>query len=798
MGDWQEKQPNNTGAETKPGIEAEAQAIIAALRHRQGTTAKLAELEAGIRAQLRFEERKKLAILREPLLEERRRLEQERQERRRRLERQKGLEWSVHLEERRRLDERQQAEVAERRRLLQRLLAERRPDFADEDLSGPAATAVLAELHDRLPEGGIAELALKEAGDKPDKNQELAKAAAALQEIVATAALRYKSAGAPDYTSDNNSDNNSEDIYNIEETGKQADNSNDNSGADLAENMADEPPAYDSQLAQNIAAALGIEIVEDEPEDLPGPAAMVDTAGPEENSTENNDENNSENENVNGNIEVTDDTAEKADSDNEAVYAFQGEFGIYQEEEEPPAEVKENVSENITEELTEELTEEMTEEELNIGEALELDAAGRLTSDAIEAELQGADGAAGLRARIFGQSEEAEDGRKLSLPPNALLPLLFLAVIFVVGFCTYGLHFKIFAREVAQVNWGEQPLWAGAEELIDRWEAKGAENLAWQEQLVALDGLAARVFDKRFVRDTDYSYSIIRDNHGWLQFITFDAKPREIVRSIGDYLELEVPILYVQPPTKFIEGYTEFPPTLHDKTAANVAQNLALLAEAGVPWLDLRAAAAADGLDREHMFYRTDHHWRVETAFWAVGRTVAETERLWGWQLDSEGYYTDLANWRQTEYRQNFLGSQGRRVGRFYGGLDDFTLLVPDFDTRFRLEKKLHTGQLEVSQGNFEEVILDKSLLEAESVYTNRYGAYWGADYPTVLADNLLIGEEGLSVMIIKDSYSLPYGAFLATMVDKLYMVDLRYFAIDGLAQYIREVQPDLILIMYS
>lgn len=795
MGDWQEKQPNNTGAETKPGIEAEAQAIIAALRHRQGTTAKLAELEAGIRAQLRFEERKKLAILREPLLEERRRLEQERQERRRRLERQKGLEWSVHLEERRRLEERQQAEVAERRRLLQRLLAERRPDFADEDLSGPAATAVLAELHDRLPEGGIAELALKEAGDKPDKNQELAKAATALQAIVAAAALRSQSTGAPDYNSDNYSYNNSEDIYIIEETGNLAEDTD----AALAEDVA-VAPAYDSQLAQNIAAALGIEIVEDEPEDLPGPVAMVDTAGPEENSAANDNENDIEN-NSENNVEETAAIKETETAD-EAVYAFQGEFGIYQEEEEPPAEVKENVPEDIPEdipeEIPEELTEEMTEEELNIGEALERDAAGRLTSDAIEAELQGADGAAGLRARIFGQSEEAEDGRKLSLPPNALLPLLFLAVIFVVGFCTYGLHFKIFAREVAQVNWGEQPIWAGAEDLIGRWEAKGAENLAWQEQLVALDGLVARVFDKRFVRDTDYSYSIIRDNHGWLQFITFDAKPREIVRSIGDYLELEVPILYVQPPTKFIEGYTEFPPTLHDKTAANVAQNLALLAEAGVPWLDLRAAAAADGLDREHMFYRTDHHWRVETAFWAVGRTVAEAERLWGWQLDPEGYYTDLANWRQTEYRQNFLGSQGRRVGRFYGGLDDFTLLVPDFDTRFRLEKKLHTGQLEVSQGSFEEVILDKSLLEAESVYTNRYGAYWGADYPTVLADNLLIGEEGLSVMIIKDSYSLPYGAFLATMVDKLYMVDLRYFAIDGLAQYIREVQPDLILIMYS
>ena len=53
-------------------------------------------------------------------------------------------------------------------------------------------------------------------------------------------------------------------------------------------------------------------------------------------------------------------------------------------------------------------------------------------------------------------------------------------------------------------------------------------------------------------------------------------------------------------------------------------------------------------------------------------------------------------------------------------------------------------------------------------------------------------------MLIVKDSYSLPYGAFLATMVDKLYMVDLRYYDLANLAGYIEEIQPDVILIMYS
>jgi hypothetical protein len=290
---------------------------------------------------------------------------------------------------------------------------------------------------------------------------------------------------------------------------------------------------------------------------------------------------------------------------------------------------------------------------------------------------------------------------------------------------------------------------------------------------------------------------VVKDNHDWLQFITFNAEPKEIVKNIADYQALGVPILYVQPPTKYIEGYTEFPATLHDQTAVNVEQTASLLAEAGVPYLNLREQAEQDGLDKDSMFYVTDHHWRVETAFWAWGQTVAKLNEEFGWTLDADGYYTDLSNWQTTTWKQNFLGSQGRRVGRFYGGLDDFTLLTPSFETNFAVTINQRDGEVVEKSGSFDEVLLDWDMLNSKDVYTNRYGAYWGADYPSVLADNLQ-NDDGPTVLIIKDSYSLPYGAFFATMVDKLYMVDLRYFDIADLADYIGEISPDLILIMYS
>lgn len=383
-------------------------------------------------------------------------------------------------------------------------------------------------------------------------------------------------------------------------------------------------------------------------------------------------------------------------------------------------------------------------------------------------------------------------------PRRIFLPLVFLGLLAVLFVGTFVQHARTYVAEIGWVQNNCQTDFVGKiTTLVDRWEADAAENLLFKEELVEIDGLAARAFDKHFVRDTDYSYSVVRDNHDWLQFITFNANPKQILQDIDQYTALGVPVVYVQPPTKYIEGYTEFPATLHDQTNSNVQMIAGLLEDADVPRLDLRELAEDEQLDKEQMFYRTDHHWRVETAFWAYAGTVQWLNELLGWSIDAEGFYTDLSNWQTTDFGKNFLGSQGRRVGRFFGGVDDFVLIQPDFDTNFAVTITEQSGKTVEKQGSFGDVLLDWDMLNDSDVYTNRYGAYWGADYPLVVADNLN-NSDGKRVLIIKDSYSLPYGAFMATALDELYMIDLRYYDIANLADYITEIQPDLVLIMYS
>ncbi len=359
----------------------------------------------------------------------------------------------------------------------------------------------------------------------------------------------------------------------------------------------------------------------------------------------------------------------------------------------------------------------------------------------------------------------------------------FLLAVFL-GTCALGL--RALAADLLGVRN------AGVETAIADFEADFNENLLGKEYLVDLHGGLARLIDMKFIRDADYSSSVVKDNHGNLQFMTYDVDFTGIENDLAVYTAGDSPVIFVQPPTKFIEGYTEFPPTLEDKTTVNVDTLMELLAENNITALDLRQPAAEE-LNPAGMFFGTDHHWTIQTAFWAVDKSVDFIRETTGLDLDPDNYYTDLSNWTQERHEKSFLGSQGRRVGELYGGLDDFTLITPDFATDYYVSGLRDD---EDKEGSFSEAVLEDSLLNFdESVWVNHYAGYWGQDDAKVVVDNRL-NNDGANVLLIKDSYGLPYGAFLSTMVDKLTMIDLRYYDVNDLQRYIADSDFDLVIIL--
>lgn len=315
---------------------------------------------------------------------------------------------------------------------------------------------------------------------------------------------------------------------------------------------------------------------------------------------------------------------------------------------------------------------------------------------------------------------------------------------------------------------------------------------------INLFGLASKVLNKHYVIETSSANNVIKDNNGQLHFLTFpvDLDPYvEEVSKVKSLLDkMDIPLLYVQTPIKVIEDYTEIPTGLDDYSNANTDTFLKKLEQAEIETLDLRQATSA--LDYNTLFYNTDHHWTTQTAFWGTKQVVQHLKEVFDIELDSNDFYTNLDQYQLKEYEDSFLGSQGRRVGKYYGGVDDYTLILPNFETDYTVTIQKNNVEPSVRQGTFEETIIHKNLIEEEDIFTNRYAAYFGADYPEVILNNHK-AEKELKVLIFKDSFALPFSAFLSTMVSETRLIDTRYFKEDIL-EYIKDYKPDLVLYVHK
>lgn len=388
---------------------------------------------------------------------------------------------------------------------------------------------------------------------------------------------------------------------------------------------------------------------------------------------------------------------------------------------------------------------------------------------------------------------------------HKIVIIVFSLVISIGGLFTIGGNLKTLAKTTwnsMKVGWQkEQDVLGVIEGFTEGIETGLTESFWLKEKYIDLYGLVERLLGRTYIRDVNPSLVVVKDNHEQLQFLTFSADYTEEVEKIDKLNKIvqksNTPLLYVQTPLKIIEGFTQLPSSVQDWSTENTDKLLQALEDKGVDYLDLRQSIIEDGLNLEELFYKTDHHWTTHTAFWAMEQVVEKLENEYGMVLDIEKNYTDISNYKATEYPNSFLGSQGRRVGRFYAGVDDYTLLTPLFDTNYNVE--IHKSDSVTSyEGDFEETIIKTNLLdENESVYTNRYAAYFGGDYPEVRIENRNKAA-GHKVLIIKDSFALPFSAFLSTMFAETRLLDLRYYDADKLESYIEEYNPDVVLFVYK
>lgn len=390
-------------------------------------------------------------------------------------------------------------------------------------------------------------------------------------------------------------------------------------------------------------------------------------------------------------------------------------------------------------------------------------------------------------------STPAQKLHRLSVTVTAAGFLLFAAAI---GMLTVTKnHTALFA--LTQTSEAEQNTEENAVDLRSRLTNAFDENIVGFDRFLSVYGITQRILGTSVYDDAGYTY-LIRDNNGFLHYHTTRADAAPYAAAVAELrntlAENGIPFLYLQAPTKEIDGYTKYPLGIQYQSTENAQEMLRALSAQGVETLSFAECFSNAGIDAQTLFYRTDHHWTTQTAFSAFAMTVPYLNDTYGWQLDTT--VCEESNWKSLFQPHTFLGSIGRRVGAELAGLDDYTFLEPAFETAYQVYYPPQSTEVPYWTGSFHDTMVRDSLLFSDDVAANRYASYFQYDYGELIIENLACDND-LHIAIIKDSFALPFTAFLSTAVAHIDMIDLREFE-GSVTDYLLKTSPDLVLMLYG
>ena len=163
-----------------------------------------------------------------------------------------------------------------------------------------------------------------------------------------------------------------------------------------------------------------------------------------------------------------------------------------------------------------------------------------------------------------------------------------------------------------------------------------------------------------------------------------------------------------------------------------------------------------------------------------------------GLSLDEEKL--NVENFDEIVYERLLMGEYGRRIGFENVTPDDVHELWPKYDTHMLYEELNDDVRRE---GTFREAVINEENLERDPDTGYSEKAYY--IYSTYLAQTHIHNDDGapLTVLVFKDSYGTPLGAFLSLTVRDTYAVDLRSTRLT-MEECVAKVNPDVVIFAYS
>lgn len=383
--------------------------------------------------------------------------------------------------------------------------------------------------------------------------------------------------------------------------------------------------------------------------------------------------------------------------------------------------------------------------------------------------------------------------------PGQILTVLFLLYIASIGFSSFP---NLLRETVKQVQRGSNCLEIieSVNEYYDDFlpSNKNAKALLNKGTYINLNGLMAKSLGQPMLNKR------IKLNNGHLTSLTETAPHEETLRAAADNLihffqkhrENGGNFLFVMAPGKISKYERVLPPGYTDVSNETADRFLALLSEGGIPVLDLRETLMDSGIPWDDAFFATDHHWTPQTGFLSfreIVRTLAET----GATEAVDPFYTDENNFTFHTYPNTFLGSDGKRTGIYFAGMDDSIFITPDFPTDIHLT----IPELDVDLlGPYQEISYHQEsgmdLQNPDPFNDNMYGLYgWGDTAISHWRNDAAPVSQRL--LLIGDSFgNIPF-SLMSLCYSSCDEMDMRYFSED-FEDYYHDYRPQTVVILIN
>lgn len=396
-------------------------------------------------------------------------------------------------------------------------------------------------------------------------------------------------------------------------------------------------------------------------------------------------------------------------------------------------------------------------------------------------------------------SRKAEHIQKPKNRASFVTAFVFLAVIYVLFLGMIFNHSAIGAAFSKQ--WQKQGKNITAlDDALKAAESKMNQSILGRTTWINVHGLFQKVLNRRWIGESKSYNDVYKMDNGQLTYAYPDynvSGAAKQYKKLYEYCRQQgTALLYVQWPYKVNKYDNQLPHNMEDYSNQNCDKFLSKLAEFGADTLDYREVLHASGQEYASLFFDTDHHWKTETAFDAYRYLLTFFQESYGFSFDER--LLSKENYSFVTLPQSFIGSLANRSGIWYAGVDDFTYIVPTFDTNFIWEKYAPSGKkLASRKGSFDKTVLfENALTQPEQAKPYRDNCYFNGNPALAKISNQNV-ENG-RILCVVDSYSKPVAALLSLAFHQLDFMDLRDFTKLSLIEYLEENEYDYILVAYS